>query len=207
MTPRVAPKKFQPLIQRVGHAEQTRRDILAAGVQLAAVEGLEALSIGRLAEAVQLSRGGVFAHFGSKEAMQLAIIETAFAQFVREVIEPALQAKPGVGQLDAIGDLYFDYVKRRAEQGGCFFTAASAEMDDRPGPVREQIVAVLEGRRKLVHELLSKAKARREVSGDVDQLTFEIIALGTGAVMEFQLTKDVKVLERARAAMKRALGA
>ena len=205
MTARSAPKKFQPVIQRVGHAERTRQDILAAAVQLAAVEGLEALSIGRLAESVGMSRGGVFAHFGSKEAMQLAIVEAAFQQFVKEVIEPALAAKPGIGQLDAIGDSYFDYVKRRAEQGGCFFTAASAEMDDRPGPVREQIRGVLEGRRKLVHEVLAKAKARREISGDVEQLTFEVIALGTGAVMEFQLTKDPKVLDRARAAMKRAL--
>lgn len=201
----VAAKKFQPVIQRVSHAEHTRQDILAAGVQLAAVEGLEALSIGRLAEAVGMSRGGVFAHFGSKEAMQLAIVEAAFGQFVKEVVEPAMAAKPGVGQLDAIGDSYFEYVRRRAEQGGCFFTAASAEMDDRPGPVREQILAVLEGRRKLVHDVLSKAKARREISGDVEQLTFEVIALGTGAVMEFQLTKDPKVLERARTAMKRAL--
>ncbi|MFT3839764.1 MAG: TetR/AcrR family transcriptional regulator [Myxococcaceae bacterium] len=201
----VAAKKFQPVIQRVSHAEHTRQDILAAGVQLAAVEGLEALSIGRLADAVGMSRGGVFAHFGSKEAMQLAIVEAAFAQFVKEVVEPAMAAKPGVGQLDAIGDSYFEYVRRRAEQGGCFFTAASAEMDDRPGPVREQILAVLEGRRKLVHDVLSKAKARREISGDVEQLTFEVIALGTGAVMEFQLTKDPKVLERARTAMKRAL--
>src|SRR4051812_19825699 len=122
--------------KRLSHGERTRREILETAVVLGAGEGLEALTIGRLAEAMGMSKGGVFAHFGSKEALQLSTIDAAHAQFLEEVAGPALLEPPGVAQLRAFLGGYFAYLERRHERGGCFFTAAALEYDDRPGAVR-----------------------------------------------------------------------
>jgi AcrR family transcriptional regulator len=195
-----------PLIRRVSHAERTRADILSVAVQLAARDGLEGLSVGALATAVGMSKAGVFAHFGSKEALQLAVVEEAFAQFVGEVAEPALAAEAGLQRLEALMDNYFDYVARRADQGGCFFTAASLEFDDRPGKVRDRILTLFEARLAMIEQALREARTQRDVRGDPAQLAFEVTSLALGTSVQFQLTRDPAIFQRARRALRDRLG-
>jgi AcrR family transcriptional regulator len=192
---------------RVPHGERTRLEILDVAERLAAREGLEGLTIGQLAVAVGMSKTGLFAHFGSKEALQLATVEAAFTRFSAEVIEPVLQLPPGVRQIREVFEHYFAYVEKRSLTGGCFFTAASQEMDDRPGPVRDQILRFVQMRDSLVVDGLRQAVKHGELRKglDVEQLAFELVGLANGASVAFQLTKDRKVLERVRVAFTRLL--
>ncbi len=110
-------------------------------VSLATLDGLEGLSIGNLAGALDMSKSGIYAHFGSKQDLQLATVDEAERIFQAEVIEPALAAAPGLAQLVAVCDAFFDHLMRRTFPGGCFFAGAVLEMGTRPGPVKEQIAA------------------------------------------------------------------
>ncbi|MBX7099817.1 MAG: TetR/AcrR family transcriptional regulator [Myxococcaceae bacterium] len=188
---------------RLSHGERTRREILDVAVQLGATEGLEGLTIGRLADAVGLSKGGTYAHFGSKLSLQLATVETALTQFQEEVVAPALQHPPGVEQLRAFTDGYFAYLERRRDRGGCFFTAAALEFDDRPGEVRDALRAAVEARDAVIKGALGAAVEAKELprTTDVDQLAFEVAALCVGANVGHQLLRQSDALERARRAL------
>src|SRR4051812_25698293 len=117
--------------------EETRQTILARAFELAIVVGVSGLSIGRLAEATGLSKSGLFAHFGSKEALEVAVVEEAARQFVQEVLVPALRKPRGEPRVRALFDHWLAWGGR---PGGCFFVGASAELDDRPGPPRDALV-------------------------------------------------------------------
>src|SRR5438874_2803566 len=117
---------------------RTREAIVREAVSLATVDGLEGLSIGNLAGALDMSKSGIYAHFGSKQDLQLATVDEAGRIFEAEVIGPALDAPPGLAQLVAICDAFFDHLERRTFPGGCFFASAVLEMGARPGPVKEQ---------------------------------------------------------------------
>ena len=119
--------------------ERTRGAILRAATALATVDGLEGLSIGNLAAAIGMSKSGLYAHFGSKQELQLATVDEAERIFDTEVVQPALAARPGVGQLAATCEAFLDYVERRVFPGGCFFAATALEMGTRPGPVKEAV--------------------------------------------------------------------
>src|SRR6476661_7012426 len=121
--------------------ERTREAIVREAVSLATLDGLEGLSIGNLAHALDMSKSGIYAHFGSKEALQLATVDEAERIFRAEVIDPALAAAPGIAQLVAVCDAFFDYLVRRTFPGGCFFAGALLEMGTRPGPVKERVAA------------------------------------------------------------------
>src|SRR5881394_3994158 len=116
---------------------RTRKAILREAVSLATVEGLEGLSIGGLAKALGISKSGLYAHFGSKQELQLATVDEAERIFDAEVIEPAVAAAPGLAQLVALCDAFFDHLLRHTFPGGCFFAGAVLEMGTRPGPVKE----------------------------------------------------------------------
>lgn len=119
---------------------RTRKAILHEAVSLATVEGLEGLSIGGLAKALDMSKSGLYAHFGSKQGLQLATIDEAERIFGLEVIEPALAvAGEGLPHLVAVCDLFFEHLRRHTFPGGCFFASAILEMGTRPGPVKERI--------------------------------------------------------------------
>src|SRR5246127_342650 len=120
---------------------RTRESILRVAVDIASVEGLQGLTIGRLAEELEMSKSGLFAHFGSKEELQLATVEAARQRFVDEMFRPALRAPRGYPRLLAICRSWLDYIKRGVFPGGCFFAAASFEFDGRPGPIRDAVVA------------------------------------------------------------------
>jgi AcrR family transcriptional regulator len=185
--------------QRRSDGERSRAAILDAATQLATVEGLDGLSIGRLADHIGMSKSGLYAHFGSKEELQLATIDTASEIFVREVIEPA-RATQGIARLQAIADAFLSYLERRVFPGGCFFAAAQAELDTHPGPVREKLREA--GRRwhDYIERQVHGAQEMGELKADEDpaQLAFELDAMLKMATAVFVLHDDASALERAR---------
>ena len=181
----------------------SRRDaILERAVEVASEEGLEGLTIGRLSSELGLSKSGLFGHFGSKEELQLAAVDAASAIFVREVIEPALSEPEGAPRLRAFCDRWVGYLERKVFSGGCFFAAASAEFDGRPGPVRDKVV---EGQEALLRELEKQAKLAG--AEDPGQLVFEVYSLVQGANASYQLFEDEEAFARARRAIDRLLPA
>src|SRR3954453_9461114 len=125
--------------RRRADGERTRGAILRTAASLATIEGLEGLSIGNLAAATGISKSGLYAHFGSKQELQLATVEEAQRILTEEVVQPALAGQPGLGQLAAACEAFFSYVQRRVFPGGCFFAATSLEMGTRPGRAKDRI--------------------------------------------------------------------
>jgi AcrR family transcriptional regulator len=181
---------------------KTRRAILRRAVALASLEGLESLTIGRLATALGMSKSGLFAHFGSKEELQCAAVDAASEIFVDEVIRPAAGLS-GLRRLRALCERWFRYAELRALPGGCFFTAASLEFDDRPGRVRERIVELMEKWLLRLERTVREAQEAGEVERRVDarQLAFEIHALAMGANWRSRLFKDPMAFATARRAI------
>lgn len=185
--------------RRRADGERSRTAILEAATQLASSEGLEGLSIGRLAEHTGMSKSGLYAHFGSKEELQLAIVDTASAIFVREVIEPA-RSRAGVARVQALAEAFLSYIERGVFAGGCFFRAAQAEFDTNPGPVRDK---VREAHGSWLHYLERQIHGAQEM-GEIDpgedpaQLAFEIYAMLETADTMYQLNDDPRALERGR---------
>ena len=182
--------------------ERTRRLILDTAVRLATVEGLEGLSIGTLAEATGVSKSGLYAHFGSKEELQLATVETARRLFIDVVITPAL-AEDGLGRLRALCEAFLAYVEQRTLPGGCFFAAAAAELGARPGPVRARVAAYQNEWIDLLSAAADDAAAQRQLRADIDTsvLVFELNAVVVAANTGFILHDDPTVIDRARAAV------
>lgn len=186
---------------RVERGEQTRRQILRRAAEIASVEGLEGLSIGRLATELEVSKSGVFAHFGSKEELQLATVRAAAAIFVRQVVEPALVEPPGLARLTVMLDGWLAYSEDRTFPGGCFFYAVQAEFDARPGRVRDSIAGYGREWNSYVRETVA---AIPDVA-DPDQLAFELIAFLEMANAQSVLHDDPHAYERARAAVRNRL--
>src|ERR1043165_7610091 len=130
-------------MSRKAQGERTRRAILETAVHIASAEGLEGLTIGRLALELSMSKSGLFAHFGSKEDLQVATVEAARAIFIREVIKPAFGSAEGLLRLWKRCDSWRPPVQSGVFRGGCFFAAAAAEFDSRPGPVRDRIAEIM----------------------------------------------------------------
>jgi AcrR family transcriptional regulator len=128
---------------RKAQGDRTRRAILESAVHIASAEGLEGLTIGRLATELSMSKSGLFAHFGSKEELQIATVEAARAIFIHEVIKPAFDAAEGLPRLWKLCDIWLSYVQKGVFRGGCFFAAVAAEFDSRPGPVRDRIAEIM----------------------------------------------------------------
>jgi AcrR family transcriptional regulator len=181
-----------------GKGAQTRTAILDRAVDLASAEGLEGLTIGRLATELRLSKSGLFAHFGSKQELQLATIAAAAERFGAEVIEPAMDAPEGAARLRAIAERYL--ARRDLYAGGCFWGATSAEYDDRPGPVRDAIAAAIES-------WLGELQRQAEIAGvqRPERFAFELYAVMMGANSRYRLSGDRRVFEYAREALERLL--
>ncbi len=186
--------------------ERTRRLILETSVRLATVEGLDGLSIGDLAEATGVSKSGLYAHFGSKEELQLATVETARQLFIDAVVQPALESD-GLARLHALCESFLSYVERRTLPGGCFFAAAAAELGGRSGPVRERVAAYQREWTGLLAATAETAVARGELPADTDVplLVFELNALVIAANTSFILHDDPVAIRQARAAVSRVL--
>ncbi len=181
----------------------TRQAILDRAVEMASVEGLEALSIGRLAAALDMSKSGVFAHFGAKEELQLATLQVALQRFVAEAMQPALHQAPGLPRLWGICDQYLLYLERRVFPGGCFLLATWAEFDSRPGAVRDAAAAAMRTWAGAIERAASAAQAvgHLEASADSAQLAFELNALLQGANSAYLLSNDRSDFDRARVAI------
>jgi AcrR family transcriptional regulator len=188
---------------RKAQGERTRQTILEAAVDLASAEGLEGLTIGRLASELSMSKSGLFAHFGSKEDLQLATIEAARAVFIREVIRPAFEADQGMPRLWKLCDTWLSYVQCGVFRGGCFFAAAAAEFDSRPGKVRDRIAEIMKEWLKALSQGVVETQEAGHLDKDIDsiQLAFEFNALELGANWAFQLYGDKQVFARAREAI------
>jgi AcrR family transcriptional regulator len=182
--------------RRARNPGRTRESILDRAVDLASTEGLEGLTIGRLAAELGMSKSGLFGHFGSKEELQLATIEEASTRFIAEVIEPAMAKPEGAARLRALARSYVDYLERGVFAGGCFFAAASIEFDDRPGPVGDRI-------RDAVGAWVSYLEGQAGTAGarDPKLLAFEFHALAQGANSAFRLFGDPAAFPRARKAI------
>ena len=189
--------------------ERTRQSILDRAVDLASTDGLEGLTIGRLADDLKMSKSGLFAHFGSKEDLQLATIEAAKERFIDEVFRPALRAERGYPRLMAICSGWIDYVRRGVFPGGCFFAAASFEFDGRAGAVRDVIGTMMDEWIEALEKAVQMAKDEGHLDPRVDpaQLAFELNALFFGANFSCQLRNDPKSLDRAQQAVETRLEA
>ena len=188
--------------------ERTRALILETAVRLATIEGLDGLSIGTLARATQVSKSGVYAHFDSKEDLQLATVDTARRLFVDVVVMPAL-AVEGVDRLRALCASFLAYVENRTLPGGCFFAAAAAELGGRAGPLKERVAANQRDWMRLLSDAAEEALRRGELRADTDVeiLVFELNALVIAANTSFILHDDPAVIDRSRAAVERVLSA
>jgi AcrR family transcriptional regulator len=124
----------------VGKGELTRQAVLEHATRVASQVGLEGLTIGRLADDLELSKSGLFAHFKSKEALQVQVIEFARERFVDAVLRPALRAERGEPRVRALFDRWFDWSRSSARAAGCIFVALAVELDDQPGPARDRLV-------------------------------------------------------------------
>jgi AcrR family transcriptional regulator len=188
--------------------QRTRAAILREAVSLATVDGLEGLTIGHLAAALDMSKSGLYAHFGSKQDLQLATVDEAERMFEADVIAPARAAAPGLEQLIALCDAFFDYLQHRAIPGGCFFAGAVLEMGTRPGPVKERIAAFQDGFAALIYEFAQAALDRDQLppGADAMQLTFEVSGMLLAANANFVLHDDPAVLDMARQVVRRRLG-
>ena len=191
------------VLYHTDQAARTRRDILALAVDIASAEGLEGLSIGRLASDLRMSKTGIFAHFGSKEQLQLATVETARQIFLEKVAQPALASPRGLPRLRAMLESWLGYVERIVFRGGCFFAAASAEFDSRPGAVRDRIALLTKVWMVALQEEIAFAQSRKEVrpSADPAQLAFELHAYVQEANWAFKLFNDKSAFPRARRAI------
>src|SRR5262252_6557408 len=188
--------------------ERTRGAILRAAASMATTEGLEGLSIGHLADAIGMSKSGLYAHFGSKQELQLATVEEAERILDEEVVQPALAARPGRAQLAAVCEAYLSYVQRRVFPGGCFFAVTALEMGTRPGPVKERIAAIQSGFTALLSTFAASALEQHELPAgeDPDRLAFELHAILLGADTKFVLNDDPAALDLARQVVRQRLG-
>jgi AcrR family transcriptional regulator len=178
---------------------KTRRAILRRAVNIASIEGLEGLTLGKLATQLRISKSGLFAHFGSKEDLQCAVVEEAREIFTDRVIRPAFEFR-GLKRLYSLCDNWLQYAEEKVFPGGCFFSAASLEFDDRPGRVRDQIVGSLQKWLDRMVKSVREAQDAGEIRKNADphQLIFEIQALAMGANWASRLFHDHGAFRRIR---------
>lgn len=186
----------------VTKGEETKQAILDHASKLATQVGLEGLSIGRLAEDLGLSKSGLFAHFSSKETLQLEVLEHAAHRFVDAVVRPALAAARGEPRVRAMIERWMEWPVKSGFPGGCFFVAVSAEYDDRPGPLRDRIAQMqrdwLDSVANTVRTAIAEGHFRKDV--DPDQFAFEVYGHMLMGHLGWRLLDDKKSASRARKA-------
>lgn len=194
---------------RLARGARTRAAVVRRAADIASVDGLDGVSIGRLAADLSVSKAGVFAHFGSKEDLQLATIQAAADRFVDEVVTPAMAAPEGLARLVALYDCWLDYSRRRVFPGGCFFFSTFSEFHARPGRVRDELADVRRRWLDAGAALVAAARDRGELAPDCDPraVAFELDALGMAANLHDQLCGDATGFDRAAAAVRARLRA
>jgi AcrR family transcriptional regulator len=164
--------------RRRADGERSRAAILDAATKLATTQGLDGLSIGRLADHIGMSKSGLYAHFGSKEELQLAAVDTAVEIFADAVIQPAREVEGAFARLEALCENFLAYLEKPVFPGGCFFASAEAELDTHPGPVREKLVEVMGTWLGLLERRVRQAQEAGELDPAEDPalLAFELDA-------------------------------
>jgi len=194
---------------RAGKGDATRAAILSHAVKLASRVGLTGLSIGRLAGDLSLSKSGLFAHFQSKEALQIQVLETAAAQFVESVVKPALVEPRGELRLSALFRRWLDWARSQKMPGGCLFVGASVELDDRPGKLRDRLVELQRDFVTVIatvaHQGVLEGRFRSDL--DPDQLAHDLYSVMLGYHHASRLLKDPRAEERALAAFEALVAA
>jgi AcrR family transcriptional regulator len=191
----------EPSDGRRARGMRSRMAVLKRSVQMASRDGLEGLTIGALAADLGVHKSSVHALFGSKEELQLATLAAARAILIDHVIAPALSSEVGLPRLRAIGDAWCDYLGSEVFAGGCFLCAASAEMDGRPGPLRDAVASVMREWIAALKANIDAAVSAHELRAEVDPaaLAFRLNALGMAANWQKQLLNEHSGIEHARA--------
>src|SRR5229473_1788989 len=197
------------VLYHTAQASRTRQEILRVAMDIASADGLEGLSIGRLATELRMSKTGIFAHFGSKEQLQLAVVDAAKQIFMDQVVQPALRQSRGIPRLQAMLESWLGYVEKIVFRGGCFFAAASAEFDSRPGPVRDEIAALTKAWLVALRDEIAFAQSQKEIQASIEpaQLAFELHAYVQEANWAFKLFNDKSAFLLARRAIADRLAA
>jgi AcrR family transcriptional regulator len=190
---------------RLVRGERTRNAVLDTAVVLATEAGLDGLSLGQLAVTMGVSKSGLFAHWRSKEELQLATIEHARNQWAEHVIGPALRQPKGVRRLWALHERRMDFYASSVLPGGCFFGKAEFEYNARPGPLRDRLVTSFDDWMMLIERLVNEAVAVGELADSVPprQLAYEIESLGLTAAMQSRLLTDAAYTYARRAVLDR----
>jgi AcrR family transcriptional regulator len=193
--------------RRTPRGERSRQTILETAARLATVEGLEGLSIGRLAAVLGISKSGLYAHFGSKEELQLAAIETAVEIYNREIVEPALAVQPGIKRVLRLCDAFFDFVGSGDFPGGCFFVYTSVDPANRRETIRSRLADEQRAWLGFIEKLVGEAVEAGDLpqAADPTVLAFELDAIMIGADANFVLLGDRTFLDAGRAAIQRRL--
>jgi AcrR family transcriptional regulator len=192
----------------VADVADSRASAVEAAVALASVEGLEGITIGRLADRLGMSKSGLIGRFGHKEAMQRAVLAAAVERFTEAVWQPATRSDPGLSRLEAIVEAWIAHLRDGVFLGGCFVTTASVEYDARPGPLHDDVAAAVS---RWLGVLEAEARFARE-AGDLPpdrnpaDVAFELHSLASGGSVAARLIGDAAGLDRTRAAMRRAIG-
>jgi AcrR family transcriptional regulator len=186
---------------------ESRRAILHAAANLATTRGLEGLSIGELAEHIGMSKSGLYAHFKSKEELELATIEAAAEIFARDVVALVNGSPGGLERVRALSEAFLGHLERRVFPGGCFFATVSAQLASRPGRTRDRVMEVQQRWLAQFAEALGQAVEGGELPRDTDieQLVFEVTAMMVRANFAWIATGDTRVLEQARVGIRHVL--
>jgi AcrR family transcriptional regulator len=189
----------------VSKGDETREVILDRAVRLASQAGLSGLSIGKLAEDLEMSKSGLFAHFQSKETLQLQVLGRASHLFVQAVVRPALAAPRGEPRLSALFERWLAWTKTSSLPGGCLFVAAAAELDDRPGPVRDRLVSLQRDWLDLIANVARTGVAAGDLLEDLDadQFAHDLYGVMLGYHHAARLLRDPRAEDRARAGFDR----
>ncbi len=189
--------------------EQTRTAILDRAISLGSRLGVEGLSIGRLAEALDLSKSGLFAHFESKEALQLQTLDRAAERFAEVVIRPALAEPRGEPRVRALFERWLRWPQAVPQPGGCLFVAAAAELDDRPGPVRDRLAELQRQWLAVIAAAVRRARDEGHFREDVDpdQFAFAVDGITLAYHHLHRLLRDPNAEARARAVFEHLVAA
>lgn len=187
--------------------EETRNAALTSAITLASSLGLEGVTIGKLAEHVGMSKSGLFAHFASKENLQVAILEEAVARFVACVVSPALKHPRGEPRLVALLDRWFEWSRAEFLPGGCIFVMATVELDDRPGPARDRVIAAQKDWIGTLTQAARIAVEERHFRDDLDceLLAHELFSIAYGYHFLRRIVDPTQAERRAHASLARVL--
>ena len=186
--------------------QQTRAAILDAALGLAAHMGLEGLSIGTLAEVTHMSKSGVFAHFGSREELQISVIREYHAKFEEEVFFPAMRETRGLPRLEALFERWMRRVSTELDSG-CIYISGAVEFDDRPGPVRDALVTMVQAWQSALERAVRLAVEEEHLRADTDphQLVFELHGLILALHHDARFLRNPGALERVRTGFQRVI--